>query len=337
MRRVAVLGLILAVAGSLAGSASPTHGKNVWSGQWTTSTGTLGLRWISDADGTKAIETFGGRPCPEPTDYFRGGYTTGAGDHGGVVGCTVNWRRLIARWNTNLASARDGTFDVSYSGDTNPATFSGRYQEDGGGSGPYTGRFKGHFGGDGALKGGPSVAGEGKTYTFSFRTYANNVRVVKPLVGAWQLGVARATGSGKFEAHDGQLVGNPGTVRIVSDPLLSRYPTRTMTAKVIGFSYSSTPHPAAELLSLKIQVTASSHPEIDCAPGTIGWVKLRDTDARLSNGKNGDYVTVGDWKSKCPSFVMGWTNADGGPRTAPQSGGPPDGGQWAIVSVSAPD
>ena len=125
MRRVAVLGLILAVAGSLAGSASPTHGKNVWSGQWTTSTGALGLRWISDADGTKAIETFGGRPCPEPTDYFRGGYTTGAGDHGGVVGCTVNWRRLIARWNTNLASARDGTFDVSYSGGHQPGDLLG--------------------------------------------------------------------------------------------------------------------------------------------------------------------------------------------------------------------
>src|SRR3954452_17965323 len=141
MQRIAILGVTLAIAGALAGSASPTHGRNVWSGTWTTSTGTLGLRWITDAAGAKAIVSFGGKPCPAPTDYFRGGYATLAGDRGVVVGCTYGRTPLPGRWNTNFAPGRGGTFAVSYA----DRSFSGRYQEDGGGSGPYSGRFKGHF------------------------------------------------------------------------------------------------------------------------------------------------------------------------------------------------
>lgn len=325
MRRSLVLVLALAAAATLAGSAAPTHGRNVWSGNWTTNTGTLGLRWIADAAGAKAIQSFGGQPCAEPTDYFRGGYTTGAGDHGGVVGCTAGRTRLIARWNTNLATARDGTFDVRYSG----GGFSGRYQEDNGGAGSYTGTFKGHFAGDGADAGDAAST----TVTFSFRTHANNVQVVAPLVGRFQLGVANATGSGKLTFLNGVPSG-AGTLRIVSDPLLPQYPTRTMSAKVIGAAFSE-PAEGTRRLTLRVEITAHSHPEIDCAPGTVGILKLQDTQAVLSNGQKGDYVTLGSWQSKCPSFVMGWTNADGGARTSPATGGPPSGGQWAVVNISA--
>jgi hypothetical protein len=86
----------------------------------------------------------------------------------------------------------------------------------------------------------PAGAGPTATVRFSFTTYANNVKVVAPLVGPWQLGTARLRGS-----------------------------------------------------------------------GALGGGALRGT------------IT----------FVQGWTNEDGGPRTSPSRGGPPDGGQWGVVRI----
>ena len=55
-----------------------------------------------------------------------------------------------------------------------------------------------------------------------------------------------------------------------------------------------------------------------------------------SNGKPSDYVVMGKWTaSRCPTFVQGWTNADGGARTSPTFGGPPNGGQWAVVRITS--
>jgi hypothetical protein len=73
--------------------------------------------------------------------------------------------------------------------------------------------------------------------------------------------------------------------------------------------------------------------EGECRRGLLGSLELFDTRSTLENGKTGDHVLLGNWRGKCPSFVMGWTNADGGPRTDPRSGGLPGGGEWATVEL----
>lgn len=331
MRRIAVIPFAVLFAGIFAGSAAPTHGNNPWSGQWTTNSGGIAFRWVSDSEGSKAIKSQGGNPCAEPTEYFRGGYTTTAGDAGKVTGCTIGERRMVARWKTNFpANNRNGTFDIT-SGNN---SFSGLFREDGGSSGPYTGRFKGHFGDDGYLQGGdcPFFGG---AYKFSFRTYANNVRVVAPLVGPWQLGIARAHGAGDFKVCDGKFVGNPGSISITFNPHGPKYADRSVKAKVIGFNSTIGAHQTYEQLTLKVQVTGSSHAdEGHCPLGLQGTITLYDSDEKLGNGKNSDHVVVNKWFGKCPTFYMGWTNEDGGARTDPPDGGPPGGGQWAIVALT---
>lgn len=129
-------------------SALGTHGARVWSGQWTTNTGGVGFRWVPDSEGVAAIKSQGGEPCAGTTDYFRGGYVAGS-DRGKVTGCTKgNKRHLIARYVSDKSGR--GTFDITYS----DGSFSGKYTTDARPptTGPYTGSFKEHFGGDGAVE-----------------------------------------------------------------------------------------------------------------------------------------------------------------------------------------
>ena len=72
-QRLACLVGCICAAAVLAGLAAATHGKNVWSGQWKTNRGTVGLRWVPAADGVAALKSQGGTPCAAPTAYFRGG------------------------------------------------------------------------------------------------------------------------------------------------------------------------------------------------------------------------------------------------------------------------
>ena len=135
-------------------ATSATHGKRVWSGQWTTNTGGVGFRWVTDSEGLAAIKSQGGKPCAEPTDYFRGGYVAGS-DRGKVTGCTKgNKKHLIARYVSDKSGS--GTFDITFA---EPASFRGTYTTDARATGPYTGSFKGHFGGDGAVE---KVEGAGR-------------------------------------------------------------------------------------------------------------------------------------------------------------------------------
>lgn len=166
------------------------------------------------------------------------------------------------------------------------------------------------------------------TLTFSFSGYANNVRVRPPLVGKWQLGVARIRGSGSLGAS-----GVAGSFVDTDDPRLSQYDNRCLRAKVIGYSYKQAPHAAWTKITLNVEITRSSHPDDECSPGVRGILVLYDAKANLPNGEPGDYVTLGHWNGKCNTHVHGWTNADGGARTDPPHGGPPDGGQRAIVTA----
>jgi hypothetical protein len=166
------------------------------------------------------------------------------------------------------------------------------------------------------------------TITFSFQAYANNVRVVAPLVGKWQLGKARIHGSGVLGS------GAQGTVNGNNTPIY--YPPSAMSADVIAYHYVGAAHDAYRKLTLTIEITSASGTNAECVPGTRGTMTLYDSKQKLSNGQPSDYVVMGHWTaSHCPGFVQGWTNEDGGARTSPHYGGPPHGGQWAVVRISA--
>ena len=169
------------------------------------------------------------------------------------------------------------------------------------------------------------------TITFSFQTYANNVKVAPPLVGPWQLGTARLHGSGTLAAGDLR-----GTIVDFTNPLYSRYKAASMHARVIGYSYVGGAHGSFVKLTLTVEITSATQGGPKCDPGVRGTVTLYDSAAPLSNGQRSDYVVMGHWAgSRCPTFVQGWTNEDGGVRTSPTKGGPPNGGQWAVVRISA--
>ena len=174
----------------------------------------------------------------------------------------------------------------------------------------------------------PAGGRQAATVQFSFQTYANNVKVVAPLVGRWQLGTARLHGSGTL-GSDVQ-----GTIVDFTGPLYSRYAPASMRAQVIGYHYVRSTHGAFTKLTLTVEITSATNGGPRCEPGVRGTVTLFDSKAPRPNGQPNDTVTIGHWTaSRCPTFVQGWTNDDGGPRTSPARGGPPHGGQWAVVRI----
>jgi hypothetical protein len=177
---------------------------------------------------------------------------------------------------------------------------------------------------------GPAGGRSATTIHFSFQTYANNVRVVAPLVGAWQLGTARLHGSGLV--GDGRFL---GTVVDFTDPLRARFPSASMTARIVGYRFEGGAHGSYRKLTLTVEIESATNGGQNCDPGTRGVVTLYDSAQTISNGERADYVVMGHWAgARCPTFVQGWTNEDGGARTSPAHGGP-HGGQWAVVNISS--
>jgi hypothetical protein len=175
----------------------------------------------------------------------------------------------------------------------------------------------------------PAGSTRALTIAFSFQGYANNVKVVAPLVGPYQLGVARIRGSGTLGG------GVSGTVIDIGTPLYPRFKPASMRAAVFGYHYVGGAHGAFTKLTLNIEIVSAANGGPNCVHGTRGILTLYDSDAKLSNGETSDYIVMGHWAgAKCPGFVRGWTNDDGGARTRPTFGGPPDGGQWAVVRTS---
>jgi hypothetical protein len=174
----------------------------------------------------------------------------------------------------------------------------------------------------------PAGARHEATITFSFQGYANNVRVRPPLVGRFQLGVARTRGSGTLTSSstDGTLIGT-------NNPLDERYSSSSLRAEAIGYSYYQAAHAVYTKLTLTIQVVRTSG-TANCEDGTRGTLTLYDSTQKLDNGQRSDYITVHWPAGRCPGFFQGWTNQDGGERTRPSYGGPPHGGQWAVVNVT---
>lgn len=166
-----------------------------------------------------------------------------------------------------------------------------------------------------------AVAGASATVTFRMSGYANNVRD-RP---RYQLGVTRFSGRGSV---GGSMTGGTTTRNFPT-----YYPDNSMSTEIIGYSYTAAPHGGRKRLVLSVRVTASSS-EINCQVGTQGTVTLVDDRSLMRNGQNKDRITTIFPVDRCPTFVQGVTNKDN-PQTAPRHGGPPDGGQWAKVSISS--
>jgi Ca2+-binding RTX toxin-like protein len=123
-------------------------------------TGGFAFRHETDEYGSQLLEAIGGVSCPEPTDYFIGGYTVpdtedlppGEGyiDTGKFRGCTLgDEQHLRGRWQSNGNSSIAGDFELVL--DSTNEAWTGTYTADGD---PieytWTGFFQNHFDGDGA-------------------------------------------------------------------------------------------------------------------------------------------------------------------------------------------
>jgi hypothetical protein len=157
---------------------------------------------------------------------------------------------------------------------------------------------------------------------WSYRGYANDVKVAPPLVGPFQLGVSHSSGSG---------TGAQGTVTTRFTPKnQQRYGgPYSFTASVTSFSYHASAHGTTKKLVLHVTITQTNGPK--CQSGDTGTLTLTDSSKKLSNGERQDKAEFAWDHARCPGFVQGWSNADGGVKTSPHYGGPPHGGQWAIV------
>lgn len=162
--------------------------------------------------------------------------------------------------------------------------------------------------------------------SFSVKSYANNVAVVAPLVGRWQLGVFRLTGSGRVSSS-GKCT---GTLHDTDDPMFARYPNSGLTAKVLGCTYSTAGLSQTLVLRVKIVSVYPRGPR-RCRVGQKGTLTIIDNPGILSNGKDMDAFTE-TWRGFC-GHTHGVGNEDGGARTSPTTGGPPSGGQWTIATI----
>jgi hypothetical protein len=151
--------------------------------------------------------------------------------------------------------------------------------------------------------------------------------VVPPLVGPWQLGRAQISGYGTL-GH-----GFYGRYSVNNNPLYEQYQPTAMQAQVTGYSYSAAPHKTSQTLRMTISVTVANAP--NCSVGDTATLTLYESAKKLSNHQSSDYITVTNWNGRCPEFFQGWSNQNGGARTSPSYGGPPHGGQWAIVKIAA--
>jgi hypothetical protein len=164
----------------------------------------------------------------------------------------------------------------------------------------------------------------GSAPSWSYKGYANDVRVAPPLVGEFQLGKSRSHGSG---------VGASGTVGTTFEPKnQAKYGgPYSFTANVVGYRYRAAAHNGPKRIVLDVVIARTNGPR--CAAGDTGKLTIVDSAEKLSNGERADRASFAWDNRRCPGFVQGWSNEDGGAKTSPHYGGPPHGGQWAKANI----
>lgn len=295
-RHLLALALAVGACVSLVGAASSSTPAHTWSGTWDSSWGEM-----------KLVQT---------GLHVVGTYTH---DQGHIAG-TVSGSVLTARWDE--APTRKGPSDagpVELTMKPDGKSFSGRWAYDGSPTSWSTNW-------DGTCTAGACM--QASDVRFSFKTYANDVRVGPPLVGAWQLGVSRMDGSGVISA-DGKLVSG-GSVSNTFRP--NRYTWHpypgTFAYRVTGGTVTLTPVPRL-VLDVVLTRASSPAPKFTCRSGMRGTITLVDNDAKLANGQSADTATV---QVPACGHSQGWGNIDD-PNTQPPRGGP-GGGKWAVVEIT---
>lgn len=188
--------------------------------------------------------------------------------------------------------------------------------------------------------GGPAMA------AFRVRTYVNYVR------GQFAISTSRMSGEDGISlkqdgtaaekllltrqvmlAHDDLLrSGRPRPYSLGVRVVDGRYVTSEDTAVVPQLGYR-VPGPW-QALELRVQVTLAK-PAGTCTRGTIGRLLLLDANTRLPGGRTNqtwDRVEL-LFPPACRTHSHGWTNADLD-NAQPPEGGYPDGGQYALVSIT---
>jgi GDSL-like lipase/acylhydrolase family protein len=142
-----------------ASSVHASHGRNLWSGQWTTSTGGFALRLFLPGDlaiakqEPRRTQLWNKLPCKNGPQFYRGGYNN-PDDRGKIMGCGTP-TRLRGRWSSNDFPNANGSFDITITS-RSPLRFKGKATPDGGKPSAWSGTWKSHFGDDGCCKGGTS-------------------------------------------------------------------------------------------------------------------------------------------------------------------------------------
>jgi hypothetical protein len=160
--------LVLAAAGAvgvLAATSLGTHTGQRWAGQWDFVhdsggvTGGFAFRHETDESGAALLQQIGGTPCPEPTDYFAGGYTVPDGtppagtpppeafvDTGKIRACVVDGDPLHVRGRYESNSAGGDRGDIDLTLNSSGTSWTGTFTVDGeAGVFGWHGTFDKHF------------------------------------------------------------------------------------------------------------------------------------------------------------------------------------------------
>jgi hypothetical protein len=319
-RRRCLLVVGVSVCAAVFVSASGgSHGKNLWAGKWNTSTGSLSLRLLNPDEvetaksGSDSTELWNKLPCKSGPQFYRGAYATGQGDKGKVLGCGTPTQLQARFLSTGKFRGAAGSFSIRIS-DRSPLSFTGTYREDSGGSGPYTGTWSNHFGGDNCCTGG-SNAYDGP-FEVHVRFHANALPTAPPFDGG-RCPETRvlATVTGEIIARrtaDGDIQGGGN---VADRPFLSRCRVPAINVRVDDVELQVlTP---GKRLRAVIDVRISGggnfgvHRPGDCKVNTRGRiVAIYDDTSRAANSLRNDQLVIGPWQAPgCIAHVHTITNS----------------------------
>ena len=145
--------LAVVVVCGAANGAGVDHGRNLWAGQWKTTTGGFALRLFLPEDleiaktESRRDRLYDRLPCKNGPQLYRGGFT-GPSGAGKIMGCGTR-TKLYGRWSSNSNPDGDnGSFTIAIV-DTDPLRFEGTAKPDSGAPFKWSGEWSLHFEGDG--------------------------------------------------------------------------------------------------------------------------------------------------------------------------------------------
>lgn len=319
-RRLAliVLGCGLAVGG-VAPAATGSHGDAVWAGKWLTSTGTLRLSVPSQ----KQLAALAADPdadvlwdrlsCKKGPQFYVGTYGTGQGDSGRVVACGTK-STLFARFlSTGRFKGSAGSFSVSIAPGAALA-FAGRFTQDAGGSGPYTGRWELHFRGDSEHARASAAGGHEYTGPFEVRMrfHAQNLLTAPPSdAGDCTPALKPAIVTGEIVARrtDGGEIQGGGDVDAAPHLARCRVPTINVRVDDVTLTVITPGKRLRAEIDVHIDGEAVHRPG-DCKVNTRGTITaVYDDTVTAANGLRSHELVIGPWRGSCVAHLHTITNS----------------------------